>query len=257
MTAMTYTMPESFSDSPINVLLLGVGGTGGEMLDGLTRIHHGLLAFDHPGIHVTAVDPDTVSQSNIGRQRFSPVDVDQSKALTLIHRANLFYGLNWQAHCAFADAESIGESVPDVLITCVDRATVRHNIGEYFADSDYPTLWLDMGNGQHNGQVVLGHLGGYPDVPLRLPNIFDLYPELVAVDDDAAPSCSMAEALASQDLFINRIMADNAATLLWNLIRQGSISHHGMAIDLNNPISMVTPMSIDPESWAFYGYKHN
>jgi hypothetical protein len=41
---------------------------------------------------------------------------------------------------------------------------------------------------------------------------------LEAQDDSNEPSCSLAEALEKQDLFINSTLANMAASLLWNLL---------------------------------------
>lgn len=55
---------------PVTVNLIGGGGTGSQILTSLARLDVTLRSLDHPGLHVTLYDPDTVSQSNIGRQLF-------------------------------------------------------------------------------------------------------------------------------------------------------------------------------------------
>ncbi len=247
--------PPSLLDKPIRVLLLGAGGTGGEVLDGLCRLHHGLLGTGHPhGLQVTVMDGDTVSPSNIGRQRFSPADVGQFKALLLVHRINLFYGLDWQAlPIMFDPADDSSGARFDFIITCVDKAAVRVAIAEHLPSRwDCPDLWLDFGNADRSGQVVLGHLRGDIDTPMRLPNIHDLFPELAEVDDDDAPSCSLEAALRSQDLFINRTVADVGLALLWDLLRKGQLARHGGFVDLAS--GSVNPLMIDRESWRMFGY---
>jgi PRTRC genetic system ThiF family protein len=87
--------PATLLERPIRVLLIGAGGTGGEMLDRLIRLHFGLVRTGHPGgLDVTLWDGDTVSDANIGRQRFAPCDIGYNKADLLIHRANLAFGLH-------------------------------------------------------------------------------------------------------------------------------------------------------------------
>jgi PRTRC genetic system ThiF family protein len=250
----TYYCPSNLLDRPIRVLLLGAGGTGGEVLDGLCRLHHGLIGTGHPhGLHVTVMDGDTVSPSNIGRQRFSPADVGQPKATLLVHRINMFYGLNWEAVPFYFDAEEPDYHRCDLLMTCVDKATVRVAIGSRESASwDTPALWMDFGNGERTGQVVLGHLQHGAEAGLRLPNVFDLYPELSDVDDNDAPSCSLEAAIRSQDLFINRQVADVGLSLLWDLLRKGQLERHGGFVDLAQ--GTVTPLLINSESWRMFGY---
>jgi len=250
----TYYCPANLLDRPIRVLLLGAGGTGGEVLDGLCRLHHGLIGTGHPhGLHVTVMDGDTVSPSNIGRQRFSPADVGQFKATLLVHRLNMFYGLNWEAVPFYFDTAAPSFHRSDLLITCVDKASVRVAIGSQAPASwDSPGLWLDFGNAERTGQVVLGHLRDNDGESLRLPNVFDLYPELSDVDDNEAPSCSLEAAIRSQDLFINRLVADVGLSLLWDLLRKGQLERHGGFVDLTQ--GTVSPLLINAESWRMFGY---
>ena len=59
-------------------------------------------------------------------------------------------------------------------------------------------------------------------------------------DNDSGPSCSLAEALEKQDLFINSTLAQLGCNLLWKLFRHGMIEHHGLYLNLStmkvNPI---------------------
>jgi hypothetical protein len=50
--------------------------------------------------------------------------------------------------------------------------------------------------------------------------------------EDDAPSCSMAEALERQSLFVNRVVASHALALLFDLLGRGSIGHAGGFINL-------------------------
>lgn len=251
-----FRVPGEWLDNPIRVTVVGAGGTGGEVLDGLARMDAALRAVGHPhGFEVTVFDPDTVSQSNVGRQRFSPADVGVSKAILLVHRFNLFYGLSWRARPVVYNPEETPPHQADLLVTCVDKATVRVAIGEHGHDTRSNRLWLDFGNGSHTGQVVLGHWSGRVggDVPLRLPNVFDLYQgELRAVDDTEEPSCSAEEAFRRQDFGVNRLVADVGLGLLWNLLRHGETSHHGGYINVRS--GSVSPLLIDRDSWRFLGY---
>lgn len=52
--------------------------------------------------------------------------------------------------------------------------------------------------------------------------------------EDNTPSCSLAHALEKQDLFINSTLANMAASLLWNLFRQGFTDNRGFFLNLMN-----------------------
>ncbi|MBZ0089210.1 MAG: PRTRC system ThiF family protein, partial [Thermoanaerobaculia bacterium] len=180
-------------------------------------------------------------------------DLGLHKAIVLVHRINLFYGVRWQAQPARAE-DSPRRGVPDLLLTCVDSAPARLAVASWTRTEYSPTLWLDCGNGALQGQVVLGHLGGERSaLPSRLPNVLDLFPELRGMKDDDTPSCSTAQALRKQALPVNRVAATIALDLLYSLFRFGRLEHHGAQFSVD-PLR-VTPIPIDPSAWELYGYR--
>ncbi len=248
----TFQCPHHWLDQKIDIIVVGAGGTGSNLIDALSQLHHGLIAVGHHGINVQVFDDDTVDIPNIGRQRFTMADVGNNKAITLVNRYNLAYGLNWTAHPIRFEGEVMAEACPDLLITCVDTARTRVDIAQTLCVSrdDDDLMWLDFGNGKSEGQVICGGLNDHAD---RLPNVFDLYPELEDMEEDNEPSCSLAEAIRKQDLFINRTIVDAGINILWQLLRRGSIDHHGVFI--NQQTSEVTPLKVNPDVWRFMGYE--
>lgn len=81
---------------PVTVNLIGAGGTGSQVLTCLARLDITLRGLGHPGLFVTLYDPDIVTESNIGRQLFSPSDMGLNKAQCLITRINNFFGNDWK-----------------------------------------------------------------------------------------------------------------------------------------------------------------
>ncbi|MDR0412404.1 MAG: hypothetical protein LBH61_01175, partial [Dysgonamonadaceae bacterium] len=59
---------------------------------------------------------------------------------------------------------------------------------------------------------------------------------------DSGPSCSLAEAIEKQDLFINSALANIGAKLLWKLFKEGTTSHAGTFLNMDtmkmNPITL-------------------
>ena len=78
---------------------------------------------------------------------------------------------------------------------------------------------------------------------------FDL--AIGAEDKDNLPSCSLAEALEKQSLYINTTVSDFAANLLWMLFTDGVLETQGAFINLKR--MMVTPLRVDPEVWSRFG----
>jgi PRTRC genetic system ThiF family protein len=249
-----FSTPSDWLDRRLRVALLGGGRTGGEVVHALSRIDCMLRDRKHPGLHVTLIDGDQVSPANVGNQRFAPCDVSSFKADLLIQRLNLFYGLDWDSITRFwsPGVSWLRLTEIDLLVSCVDRARVRVQIAEAGARLNVSLLWLDFGNGDKTGQCVLGHLGSDPEGPLRLPHVYDLFPELRTIKDDDTPSCSTAEALRQQDLFVNPLLAQAGAILLWNLLRHGHTDSHGAFVNAREP--GCEPLLIDPQVWASFGY---
>jgi len=249
----TFKCSSHWLASRIHVTLVGAGGTGSNTLDALCQLHHGLLAVGHPaGLHVTVFDEDVVDLPNIGRQRFIYSDIGSNKATTLVNRYNLAYGLEWESRPVHFEAKSIKHHTPEILITCVDTISTRKDIANVMGkhkNSNSDDMWLDFGNSRHTGQVILGHLMNNKN---RLPNVYDLYSELEVLEEDNEPSCSLAEAIQTQDLYINRCLADAGVNILWQLLRTGEIDHHGAFINLKT--SEVKPLKINEAVWEFMGY---
>jgi len=104
--------------------------------------------------------------------------------------------------------------------------------------------WLDFGNSRTSGQVILSTLdkikqpGSERYRPIeKLPLVTDEFRDLLtqSEQEDHTPSCSLAEALTKQDLFINSVLANCGASLLWQLFREGILFNRGFFIGVCPP----------------------
>ncbi len=70
----------------------------------------------------------------------------------------------------------------------------------------------------------------------NLPFVTDEFGELLKQSElsDDTPSCSLAEALEKQDLFINATLAQMGCSLLWNLFRNGLTDIRGFFLNLKD-----------------------
>lgn len=154
-----------------------------------------------------------------------------------------------------------------IVITCVDTPKARmdiHRMATAGRIRPVARYWLDLGNGADFGQVVLGEAPGWKwtsegkaerirnqigDPPEfierakdprgwhvqnsdRLPTITDLVPNLEQMPVDDTPSCSLAEALHRQNLFVNRQVVTWAGTMLWSLLFDGRLDYHAVWVNL-------------------------
>jgi len=194
-----------------DIALVGVGGTGGYILQSLTRM---FKAFDTEGC-LTLADGDVVEEHNLRRQNFIQADVGKKKVDVLARRYGNVYDMDIrkignyletmdavkQLFTMKSDFNSYpGVQVIKVLIGAVDNNATRRLLHDHFMDS--PSLiYIDAGNdgvlpiseeiseederesgysGQvvlgvrHNSRTILEPVGGvYSDV---LGNATDFFP---------------------------------------------------------------------------------
>jgi PRTRC genetic system ThiF family protein len=243
----------------VRVLVVGCGGTGSAVVSGLPYLHQSLIAHGHPGgLHVTVVDGDTISPINCVRQPFARSEIGLNKAIVLVNRLNLFWGLKWEAVPAhlqagmFISRSYSGDDLrTHIVVGCVDtraaRATIRDAVGKWSTVS----YWFDLGNNADSGQFILGEPLNERNrrAKLRLRSAAELYPEIVDpnLDNDGEPSCSAVESLERQEPFVNSTLAQHALALLARLFRYGEISNHGGFINLASGATSV--LRIEPQCW--------
>lgn len=232
------------------ILVIGAGGNGSAMLSALATLNHAIRELGHPGLSVMAMDGDTVSPSNVGRQGFYPCDIGEFKTDVLIQRINMGFGTDWGSVPQMFGGEVSREFRPDMVISCVDSRRARSLIAKSFREGYY----MDLGNNASSGQVVVGEFYKHAGNEVRLPHAVDLFPEIAdtALPEDDQPSCSMAEALERQNLFINRMVAGWASELLWQMFRYGRLRFHGNFVNLSS--GRVAPIPVDDAVWSGMGY---
>lgn len=241
---------------PLSVTLIGCGGTGSQLLTHLARMDTALRALGHLGLHGKVFDPDTVTPANVARQSFPVCDLGASKALSHTQRVNRFFGIRWEGYpCAVGSTEEHPAFRSNIYISAVDSIDARLDILRAIRISQHngrpenrPLYWIDCGNTRSTGQVIISSLFTRPSERRNrhLKNIFELYPDFEkGPRDDDTPSCSLAEAIGKQDLYINTMMAAYAADLLWRLIRQSMIDCQGVFVNLDTlqtrPIPLTEP----------------
>lgn len=247
---------------PVTVNLVGAGGTGSRVLTHLASLDCTLRALGHPGLQVTLYDPDHVTEANFGRQLFSASEIGFNKAACLVSRVNNFFGIGWRAVPRIFPAKL--KDLPrsecaNITITCTDNIKSRLDTDALlggaaaaggFAEYAHPVYWMDLGNTKTSGQVVLGTLGkgvsqpssGKYETVSSLKTVTQMVKYSSIEVKDTGPSCSQAEALNHQDLYINSALAVFGCDILWKMFRHGMIEHRGVYVNLDtlttNPIAV-------------------
>jgi PRTRC genetic system ThiF family protein len=189
------------------VLVIGCGGTGGYVAEGLCRILP-------QGYDIILQDPDRVEERNLIRQNFFQSDLGKFKSQVLAERLSTNYrrAIGYKVH-PFGVHYSGIYSVPSIYIGCVDNAEARRRISLEPVGLAY---WIDAGNSHHSGQVLIGNTNefgmkgmfhpvsqvakGIPLPSVQLPSILD--PVAAPL-----PDCATAVQMEEQSPVINQMMA--------------------------------------------------
>lgn len=258
---MKHTIRRGPDESRFAVLLVGAGGTGAEVLRGLAKMALAARELHSVEVPVQVMDGDLVSPANLVRQPFTRGDIGRNKAECLVNRYNLWFGLSFQAIPAML-TEQDGRpgaamySRPDLVITCVDNARTRAIVHRMLRRTP-SRYWLDCGNLERTGQVILGEPRHEHDRDRygRLPVVTELFPELLDPQraEPDLPSCSLAEALERQELFVNEAIALPAKNLIWKVLTAHELDWHGAFVDLES--GRITTLPVDPQAWKRFGHR--
>ena len=233
----------------MELYLVGTGGTGSALADALARI---LYHAQQKGkeISLTLIDPDTVEEKNIGRQRFCKAEVGWPKASALALRLNAAFGLDIRAITKPFALDMViqgysSRTTKKLVIGCVDDYRPRQALAEVVERGNGHIWWLDVGNAYHNGNVYIGNhtyanqlrvdealrlCNGLPspavqDPALCLPDPFTVVPL----------SCADLTLREEQSLMINTMMAAIAANYCYQWVIQKEITSMSTAVTLNPP----------------------
>lgn len=147
----------------IELWIIGCGGTGSFLAQLLCRV---ALALTTQGRNtkLVLVDPDRVEAKNVTRQCFCEAEIGLNKAQTLALRYSAAFGLPIDALAEPFRSSMLLESryeTLQILCGCVDNAVARQSIAEAIEAPRYHSLaspwWIDGGNSQHHGQVLVGN----------------------------------------------------------------------------------------------------
>src|SRR5438874_952196 len=142
-----HTLTPELLRREVRVLVIGCGGNGTAVAAGLPYLHQAMLVAGHPGgLRVTLMDGDIISAANCVRQPFCSAEIGLAKAVVMVSRLNLFWGLNWTAV-----AENLNSTTDisnfDIVIGCVDTRAARQLIHTKVTGwRSRVAYWLDLGN---------------------------------------------------------------------------------------------------------------
>jgi PRTRC genetic system ThiF family protein len=261
---VSYTVELSDSMRAPKIVVVGCGGTGGFVADGLCRL------LIHSDLDVLLVDYDRVEEHNLMRQSFFEGDVGKFKSRVLAERLARQYGrkIGWTVYPYERDLlneeSGIGRSVRrGIIIGCVDRPASRRAIAQSL---DWGDWWLDAGNGYQSGQVLIGNTaevnaleGAFNETyhtvdKLPIPSL--QLPALLAepsVPAEREMDCAEAVEDNLQSPTINQAMASLVVEFVYKLLTD-KLTWMGAYIDLE--AGTLQPVPAEPVTVArMFGVK--
>jgi len=212
-----YTLDNQFMQYSGNVTVVGCGGTGGFVAEGLCRILP-------PMAKLLLIDPDRVEERNLLRQNFYITDLGEYKSEALAHRL----AAKFNRPVAYSTLPiSMVKGTHNIIVGCVDNGLARGSIAEiasprgYQAQRSLSGWWVDAGNGENYGQILIGNASTaqlcpsfgaikrgavYRDICVALPLPTMQRPELLK-QTPPANDCAAAVAQNAQGPIINQAMA--------------------------------------------------
>lgn len=237
-----YKLDNSFARYDFTVTMVGCGGTGGFVAEGLCR----LLP---PQARLVLVDHDRVEERNLCRQNFTREDLGRFKSEALAHRLARGYGR--PVGYTVLPVGMLDLNRAGLVIGCVDNGLARADIAKGLYRPYNTWWWVDAGNAENYGQVIIGNrdlqnLNGAFDfdmgVCLALPLPTLQRPELLV---QAPRGRDCAEIAVEQGPTINQAMAALVVEVVRRLI-EGTCPWVQLYLDLE--AGTLSPVLATPEA---------
>ena len=225
------------TNTKIQLLIVGLGGTGGHLVHNLLRLMKYNENFEFKTIFA---DADTVEIKNLGRQNFFMNDIGKNKAEVLANRYAAGFGISIQTHKQYIEDEIDIERLLNpnyfpIIISCVDNLQARQVISDYTNKRKKPIIYIDSGNLKYNGQIVLGTGGTnfHPDFKVKLKTFFELYPDLYNKDavKKSDESCDDAALEDIQTITANLTSANAICQMMANLLSEDGLNYSKIEFD--------------------------
>jgi len=219
--------------TPIKVIMLGAGGTGSYVAMHLYRLLHCL----DRRVRIIIADGDSVEEKNLVRQHFTVADLGLNKAQVIAERYASAFKMKAEYIPDFIeDKERLRQLLkPDnvrirknswlmleetvILLGCVDNNRSRRLCNEAFYECK-DLIYIDSGNGEHNGQIVCGirRNGRTLSKPVGA-----IYPDILDETDKfpSERSCAEASVSAPQTIAANMTAATVVVNMLHNILVLG------------------------------------
>lgn len=251
---------------PGQIIVIGCGGTGGYVIPDLFRAIRFAYPDDYDRAAITLIDGDLVENKNIQRQNFIEKDLGKYKSEVLAKRYGQAFGLEVAYITSYLETpDALAQLVNDpsraershssLIISCVDSLAARKLIFDTLSNiswpysTSYPHYWIDSGNEDVFGQVILSSSTNCMPKERRLeqlqitrslnsihlPSIAEIFPHILEVKGSARPqvNCAVQAEEHPQNILINRVAATVVLSYVYKIIYQLPITAFMTTFDVN------------------------
>lgn len=228
----------------VRFFLVGCGGTGSFLAPSIARLAASLISAGQK-VGVAFIDHDRVEDTNIPRQNFCYAEEGEYKAITLATRLTRAWNVPITAVTERFEPDMLDEdwgggmrsrnfSSLHLLIGCVDNAAARRAMSRALSHNSewagHHIWWLDCGNSNESGQVLLGSApnaeavkgafrtekvcNALPSPALQAPDLLRTRPEETSKQ---RLSCAELMILNEQSLMVNQQVAAIASDYLMRM----------------------------------------
>jgi len=259
----------------VHFWIVGCGGTGSFLVQLIVRIALDLIRSGKP-TRITLVDPERVEAKNTFRQCFCEAEIGRNKAETLAVRYSLAHNVEIEAipstfQPQWMTYQSYWGDRPNmltVLMSCVDRGSGRRSLHQALDGNHYRSQksvwWIDAGNGDRHGQVLVGSSLSIDPNDYRLTKLGCLSlpspgiqaPELLVDKPEELQenrlSCAELARLDRQSLVVNAQAATIAADLALDLVNS-ELTRFAVYFDLRSGTEhrYITQKAVNEEIASF------
>lgn len=235
-----------------HIYLVGAGGTGGFLLEKLTRL---FANFNHP-VTIEVIDGDTVEGKNLKRQNFTFDDLDHKKAQVLCdrlaklvpHAPKLVSKTDYLTdNSLLTDIALLDEDETPIIVDCVDNTATRRLINDLVKalGGEIPVIVLNSGNNEQGGQIVawsnkpVTNKTLTSEKEISLKSMLELFPETNIIKDDYDENpglvsiCAEESESKPQTMMANVFNSDILASLIFTLATNKTIAHNVYRVNLN------------------------
>lgn len=229
---MDYCSVEQFES--YHIVVIGVGGTGGDFAASLARMVSG-----RRDVKVTLIDGDIVEDVNIHRQPYSDADIGINKADILAQKINATFDVNFQFVPEYvSEPYSITrlfsgrkDELP-IIIGTVDNHPARILMERAFLETKN-SIYVDSANEDVYGDVIVG-VRGEKETLLRSRGMYrpqELFKGTERIKDR---SCERKTEENPQQIATNKMASNILLSIMSDLLNHLELRAHFVNFDLSS-----------------------